>query len=201
MVRLAHQASGSMLHPIENKSMLAKTHAAAVHNVDIQKSILSIRGKRVMIDRDLALLYGVETKRLNEQVKRNIHRFPGEFMFQLTREEKNEVVANCDHLSSLKFSKVNPYAFTEHGTVMLAAVLNSGVAITMSIVIVKAFVNIRKWALTNELLAKRIDDLESKYDSKFKTVFTALRRLIDQPAVERNPIGFIKEKTTKEKPK
>ena len=77
-----------------------------------------------MLDRDLADLYGVETKRLNEQVRRNIGRFPAEFMFQLTREEKEEVVANCDHLRTIKFSKVNPFAFTEHGVIMLASVLN-----------------------------------------------------------------------------
>ena len=77
-----------------------------------------------MLDRDLAELYGVETKRLNEQVKRNINRFPADFMFQLSNKEKVEVVANCDHLRALKFSKTNPYAFTEHGAVMLASVLN-----------------------------------------------------------------------------
>ena len=86
-----------------------------------------------MIDRDLAELYGVETKRLNEQVKRNIDRFPLEFMFQLTNKEKEEVVANCDHLNSLKFSKTNPYAFTEHGAVMLASVLNSEQAVQTSL--------------------------------------------------------------------
>src|SRR6187399_2836946 len=95
----------------------------------IQNSILNLRGQKVMLDRDLAVLYGVETKRLNEQVKRNINRFPLDFMFQLTVKEKNWVVANCDHLQALKFSSMMPYAFTEHGAVMLASILNSDVAV------------------------------------------------------------------------
>ena len=91
----------------------------------IERSILLIRAHRVMLDADLARLYGVSTKRLNEQVKRNRDRFPPDFMFQLTQEEKQKVVANCDHLRNLKFSKSLPYAFTEHGAVMLASVLSS----------------------------------------------------------------------------
>ena len=89
----------------------------------LQKKIFTIRNKRVMIDRDLAELYGVPTKRLNEAVKRNKRRFPADFMFQLTNEEQAEVVANCDHLKNLKFSHQNAYAFTEHGVTMLASVL------------------------------------------------------------------------------
>ena len=95
----------------------------------IQQSILLIRGKRVMLDADLAQLYGVSTKRLNEQVKRNRDRFPEDFMFQLTVAEKTEVVAKCDHLAKLKYSPTHPYAFTEHGAIMLAAVLNTPRAI------------------------------------------------------------------------
>jgi len=106
----------------------------------VQDRILLIRGNRVIIDRDLAELYGVETKRLNEQVKRNISRFPEDFVFQLSQEEKDEVVANCDHLSRLKFSKVLPNAFTEHGAIMAANVLNSEHAIRASVFIVRAFV-------------------------------------------------------------
>ena len=91
----------------------------------IERLILVIRGQRIMLDADLARLYGVSTKRLNEQVKRNRERFPARFMFQLTAEEKAEVVANCDHLQKLKFSPVLPYAFTEHGAIMAATVLNT----------------------------------------------------------------------------
>ncbi|MGN0750973.1 MAG: ORF6N domain-containing protein [Treponema sp.] len=96
---------------------------------NIESKILSLRGKQVMIDRDLAELYGVETKRLNEQVKRNIERFPAEFCFQLTATEKAELVANCDHFNPLKHSTTEPYAFTEHGVTMLAAVLKSEIVL------------------------------------------------------------------------
>jgi len=99
----------------------------------IMSKILIIRGVKVMIDSDIAELYGVTTKRLNEQVKRNIKRFPADFMFQLTEKEKQKVVANCDHLKRVKFSPNNPFAFTEHGAVMLASVLNSDKAIIVNI--------------------------------------------------------------------
>jgi hypothetical protein len=99
----------------------------------IERSILVIRGEKVMLDADLAVLYGVTTKRLNEQVKRNRDRFPKDFIFQLTKREKREVVANCDHLKRLKFSPGLPYAFTEHGAIMLATVLNSPIAVKASI--------------------------------------------------------------------
>lgn len=99
----------------------------------IEQRILLIRGQRVMIDSDLAELYGVPTKRLNEQVKRNRERFPNDFMFQLTAEEKAEVVANCDHLNKLKFSKALPFVFTEHGAMMAGFMLNSPHAVEMSV--------------------------------------------------------------------
>lgn len=145
----------------------------------IQNSILYIRGQKVMLDRDLAELYGVETRRLNEQVKRNIDRFPVDFMFQLTREEKEEVVANCDHLKSLKFSKTNPYAFTEHGAIMLASILNTSLAVETSILVVRAFIQLRKLLASNEELALKINEMEQKYDSNFSVVFQALKQLID----------------------
>jgi len=154
-----------------------------------------------MIDRDLAGLYGVETKRLNEQVKRNIDRFPADFMFQLTDKEKEEVVANCDHLNSLKFAKTNPYAFTEHGAVMLASVLNSEQAVQTSILVVKVFVILRKSLVSHEELTRKIIALELKYDKSFSVVFQALKELIDQPKPERRRIGFIKQKDDNEEKK
>jgi hypothetical protein len=114
---------------------------------EIASRILWIRGKKVMLDRDLAELYGVTTKRLNEQVKRNSSRFPEDFMFQLTQEEKKEVVANCDHLKTLIFSPNLPFAFTEHGAVMLASVLNSETAIQANIQIVMVFTRLTEMAL------------------------------------------------------
>jgi hypothetical protein len=110
----------------------------------IEQAILLIRGEKVMLDIDLAVIYGVTTKRLNEQVKRNAGRFPPDFMFQLIETEKAEVVANCDHLARLKFSPHLPYAFTEHGALMLANVLNSERAAQTSVMVVRAFVKLRR---------------------------------------------------------
>ncbi|MEP6793538.1 MAG: ORF6N domain-containing protein [Saprospiraceae bacterium] len=156
----------------------------------IQNSILNIRDQKVMLDRDLAELYGVETKRLNEQVKRNLKRFPIDFMFQLTTEEKSGVVANCDHLQVLKFSHTNPYAFTEHGAVMLASILSTDLAVQTSVLVVRAFVELRKLLSTNEALAKKINNLEMKYDGQFDLVYKALKQLIEKPKPARKQIGF-----------
>ena len=109
----------------------------------IENRILLIRGEKIVIEADLAGFYGVPTKRLNEQVKRNVDRFPDDFMFQLTKNEKSEVVANCDHLENLKYSRSLPYAFTEHGAIMAASVLNSPRAIEVSVFIVRAFIKLR----------------------------------------------------------
>lgn len=129
-----------------------------------------------MLDRDLADLYIVETRRLNEQVKRNIDRFPKDFMFQLTKKEKDWVVANCPHLQSLKFSRTLPFAFTEHGAVMLASILNTDLAVQTSILVVRAFVQLRKILATNKNLARKINELELKYDNQFSVVFKALKQ-------------------------
>jgi len=110
----------------------------------IEKKILLIRGEKVMIDADIASLYGVATKVLNQAVKRNIERFPEDFMFQLTKEEKEEVVTNCDHLRQLKFSPNLPFAFTEHGAIMAATILNSPVAVQASIIVVRTFIRLRQ---------------------------------------------------------
>src|SRR5690554_3173283 len=110
----------------------------------IQSLIFTIRGEQVMLDRDLAAMYQVQVKRLNEQVKRNVNRFPESFRFQLSEDEKDELVANCDRFESLKHSSVNPYAFTEQGVAMLSAVLRSDVAVKISIEIINAFVQMRR---------------------------------------------------------
>jgi hypothetical protein len=156
----------------------------------IQESILTIRGQKVMLDRDLAVLFEVETKRLNEQVKRNIGRFPPDFMFQLTPEEKDWVVSNCEHLRTLKFSRTTPFAFTEHGAVMLASILNTEAAVKTSLLVVRAFIELRKMLVSHEELARKINALEMKYDVKFNVVFKALKQLIDKPNPERKAIGF-----------
>jgi phage regulator Rha-like protein len=152
----------------------------------IDRAILIIKGQKVMLDSDLADIYGVKTSRLNEQVKRNRDRFPNDFMFQLTNEEKQEVIANCDHLEKLKYSSTNPYAFTEHGTIMLASVLNTKMAIETSVLIVRAFVRLRELLSTHKELEKKILELESKYDEQFKLIFQAIRELMHQEKLDKD---------------
>ena len=159
----------------------------------IESLIFLIRGHKVMIDADLAELYGVTTKRLNEQVKRNKGRFPRDFMFQLTAREKAEVVANCDHLQKLKFSPVLPYAFTEHGAVMLASVLNSPVAVEASIQVVRAFVKLREILGTHRKLAVKLMELESRmqgHDDDITALFEAIRQLMEPSDKPARRIGF-----------
>src|SRR6266550_2241760 len=124
----------------------------------VQKTILLIRSEKVILDADLATLYGISTKRLTSLLKRNPGRFPDDFMFQLTNEEKAEVVANCDHLRRLKFSPNLPYAFTEHGAIMAANVLNSERAVEASVEIVRAFVRPRQLLASNVELSRRLDE-------------------------------------------
>jgi len=158
----------------------------------ITARILSIRGRKVMIDADLAELYGVTTKRLNEQIKRNRERFPEDFVIQLSRPERDEVVANCDHLARLKFSPKLPFAFTEHGAIMAANVVNSARAVEMSVHVVRAFLRLREMIGSHKELARRLDELESKYDEQFKVVFDAIRKLMAPPEPKpRRRIGFV----------
>jgi len=144
---------------------------------NLQDYIYTIRDKQVMLDRDLALLYQVETKVLNQAVKRNIDRFPQDFRFQLTNEEKNELVTNCDRFKNLKHSSSNPYAFTEQGISMLSAVLKSKIAIEVSIKIIRAFVQMRKVLLSNASIFQRLENVEQKlltHDKDFEKIFKAL---------------------------
>ena len=161
----------------------------------ITSRILIIRDQKVIIDRDLAELYHVETKRLNEQVKRNQNRFPLNFMFQLTKEEKDEVVAKCDHLENLKFSSYLPFAFTEHGILMVANVLNSDRAIGVSIQIIEAFVKMREIFTDNLNLKLEIEQIKKKLsnqDKNIELVFNYLDELIDKNEEPRNKIGYKK---------
>ena len=157
----------------------------------IEQRIFLIRNRKIMLDYDLSNLYGVVTKRLNEQVKRNIERFPEDFMFQLTKEEWQEVVANCDHLKNIRFSHSLPYAFTEHGILMLSSVLNSDKAIEVNIQIMRTFTKLRELMLVHKDLRIKIEEMEKKYDSQFRIVFNAIRRLLDPP-IKKNkaPLGF-----------
>ncbi|NLA25455.1 MAG: ORF6N domain-containing protein [Bacteroidales bacterium] len=143
----------------------------------IENKIFKIRGEQVMLDRDLAEMYQVEVKRLNEQVKRNIERFPELYRFQLNNEEKNELVANCDRFESLKHSSVNPYAFTEQGVAMLSSVLRSKIAVKVSIQIINAFVYMRKLIGQETIQHLRLSNIENKlveHDQKFNKLFSAI---------------------------
>jgi len=174
--------------------MKNKKNLVSIPEATIINKIIVIRGKNVMIDKDLAELYGVSTKRLNEQVKRNIKRFPDtELMFRLTKKEKAEVVAKCDHLKSLKYSSFLPFVFTEHGAVMLASVLNSDKAIQMNIHIVKTFNKMREVLLTHRdllLKAERVEHRINDHDGQIETLFTYIKELIREKSKPRKKIGF-----------
>ncbi|MGA2516830.1 MAG: ORF6N domain-containing protein [Thermodesulfobacteriota bacterium] len=165
----------------------------------IERSILLIRGQKVMLDRDLASLYGVTTKVLNQAVKRHKDRFPEDFMFQLTIEEariwwtevrggglRSQIVT----LKRGQHIKYRPYAFTEHGILMLSSVLNSKTAIKVNIEIMRAFVRLRRILASHADLARKLEALEKKYDAQFKIVFDAIRQLMAPPEPKRRPIGF-----------
>jgi hypothetical protein len=150
----------------------------------IKNKIFTIRGLQVMLDRDLAELYQVETKVFNQAVKRNENRFPDDFRFQLSEIEKTELVTNCDRFSSLKHSSVNPYAFTEQGVSMLSAVLKSDIAVDVSVKIIRSFVNMRKFISNNALIFQRLEMLEQKQfsnDEKFNKLFEAIEEKSIKP--------------------
>jgi hypothetical protein len=162
----------------------------------IEKAILIIRDQKVMLDQDLAALYGVPTKRLNEQVKRNLARFPEDFMFQLTAEEaealRSQIATSKPARGGRRYL---PFAFTEQGVAMLSSVLNSDRAIEVNIAIVRAFVRLREILATHKDLAKKLEELEKKlgqHDESFRVVFEAIRRLMAPPtaAEKKRHIGF-----------
>ena len=158
----------------------------------IQNMIYFIRGEKVMLGQDLALLYGVKTKRLNEQVKRNIKRFPQDFMFQLTKVEYENLRSQFA-TSSWGGERYEPLVFTEQGVAMLSSVLNSERAISVNIEIMRTFVKIKQMIFEHKEVWKKIEDMEKKYDGQFKVVFTALRQLLQtpkEPEKKKLPIGF-----------
>ena len=160
----------------------------------IESKIFIMREMKVMLDRDIAELYGVETKYVNRQVRRNITRFPNEFMFRLTAKEKRELVTKCHRFNRLKHSTSLPYAFTEHGALMLANVIKSPTAVEMSVAIVKAFIKLREMALSYKELQKKIEDMEGKYDKQFGIVFKTIKQLLEPPPVPKRSkrrIGFV----------
>ena len=158
-----------------------------------QDLIRRVRGQAVILDADLAALYGVTTKRLNEQIRRNHQRFPEDFAFQLSEQEWNSLRSQFATLKRGQHRKYRPYAFTEHGAIMAANVLNSEQAIQMSVAVVRAFIKLRRMALSVEALARKVNELEKKYDERFRFVFDAIRELMNPPEPPRRHIGFNKD--------
>jgi hypothetical protein len=178
--------------------------------VQVERRIYLIRGEKVMLDYDLAFLYGVETKVLNRAVKRNIDRFPSDFFFQLTVDELDSLrcqigtskTASRGDWTNLRFQigtsrrgshggrRYLPYAFTEHGVAMLSSVLRSKRAVQVNIAIMRTFVRLREMLLSNADLARKLNALEKKYDAQFKVVFDAIRELMTPPEPPRRQIGF-----------
>ncbi len=159
-----------------------------IPNERLEKAIFLIRGEKVMLDRDLAELYGVETRVLNQGVRRNLERFPSDFMFELTRDEILGI-SQFVTSSSLKFSK-RVTVFTEQGVAMLSTVLRSKRAIAVNVEIMRTFVKLRQILSSNEELARRLNDLEGRYDKQFKVVFDAIRLLMKPKQLKRKEIGF-----------
>ena len=195
--------TGRNLRPVIDHNMAKKNEIVKVEQEQIpatnhiENLIVDVRGKQTMLDRDLAMLYGVTTKRLNEQVKRNIERFPEHFRFQLTDNETEELVANCDRLRMLKHSSVNPFVFTEQGVAMLSTVLHSDTAISVSIQIMDAFTAMRHFIAANAQAFQRLEIIErnqlalnvhlAENDKKFEEVF---RRLDDGSTTPKQAIFY-----------
>jgi len=159
----------------------------------VERMILEIRGRKVILDSDLASLYGVETRALNQAVRRNERRFPGDFQFRLTKEEKEKVVTDCDHLANLRFSPHLPVAFTEHGALMAASVLNSEAAVAMSVSVVRAFVRLRAMISSQAETLRKLEELEARvgeHDKTLVSLVAAVRQLMLPPAAPRPTIGF-----------
>ena len=158
----------------------------------IERAILVLRGHKVMVDADLALLYEVEVKALNQAVKRNLERFPSDFMFQLTHEEAELLRSQSVTLKPGRgqHRKYLPYAFTEQGVAMLSSVLRSQRAVQVNIEIMRAFVRLRRLLATHADLARKLAELEKKYDAQFRVVFDAIRQLMAPPDPPRRRVGF-----------
>jgi hypothetical protein len=173
-------------------SAIAQGVKAVVPIERVERAIFIARGHRVIFDETLAQLYGVSTKRLNEQVRRNSHRFPDDFMFQLASDEWASLRSQIATLRPDRgqHRKYLPCVFTEHGAVMAANVLNSPTAVQASIQVVRAFVRLRQLLASHEELARKLEALERKYDKRFRVVFDTIRALMTPPETKRRPIGF-----------
>ena len=184
---------------LKGGAMATTQRTAPVPIEHITQSILVLRGQRVLLDTELAVLYGVTTKRFNEQVRRNRERFPEDFMFQLTPEELTSLRSQFATLKGGRgrHRKYLPYAFTEHGAIMAATILNSPRAVEMSVYVVRAFVQLRELLSSNRELARRFAQLETRLDKKLTehdvaiaAILSAIRELMHPPPPEQRPIGF-----------
>ena len=173
---------------------MTKRGAPVVPIKSIESSIFLIRGQKVMLSRHLAALYEVEPRALVQAVKRNIERFPSDFMFQLTPEEFGNLKSQIVISSWGGLRRASPYAFTEQGVAMLSSVLRSGRAVRVNIEIMRAFVKLREMLAMHKDLARKLEALERKYDAQFKVVFDAIRQLMAPPQVKRRRIGFAGER-------
>ena len=209
---LCDPVSGNSLHvaritAVEVVSALARRHRkgdidqasfdtlVARFQLDLRTQlILTIRGRKVLIDADLATIYGVETRTLNQAVKRNAERFPEDFIFTLTASEKSEVITNCDHLVQLKFARSLPFAFTEHGAIMAATVLNSKQAVTMSVYVVRAFIQMREQLVANSEILRRLAEIDKtllQHNAGLRDIYQKLLPLLQRaPDPSRRRIGF-----------
>jgi len=169
--------------------------AGVVPSERIERSILLIRGHKVMLDADLAALYGVETRQLVRAVKRNISRFPHDFMFQLSKDEFENLRCHFGTSSQWGGRRYPPYAFTEQGVAMLSSVLKSRRAVQVNIEIMRTFVRLRRMLASHADLARKLEALEKKYDAQFKVVFDAIRQLMmpPEPELPKKRIGFLVE--------
>ena len=179
---------------------LAKKETSIIPVERIQKCIYLLRGQKVMLDKDLAGLYGITTKRLNEQVQRNIDRFPSDFMFQLNNEETEALRSQfATSKRGRGGRRYNPYVFTEQGVAMLSSVLRSKRAVEVNIAIMRTFVQLRRILADNALLRRKIEAMERKYDEKFQQVFAVLKQMVKVEKKPRRPFGFHSKKNEKTK--
>jgi hypothetical protein len=182
-------------HKSTSRSATKTAGASLVPIERVERAILLLRGHRVMLDADLASLYGVETGALTRAVRRNANRFPADFMFQLTKQEFEDLRRQSGISSAWGGRRYAPYAFTEQGVAMLSSVLRSERAVLVNIEIMRAFVRLRQMLASHADLARKLAQLERKYDAQFKVVFDAIREMMERPdSGDKNPIGFIPPK-------
>jgi len=192
----SHSAEPAVLLEVANCDLIewSLTMKKTLVNVPIERveqAILFVRGEKVILDADLAELYGVTTTRLNEQIKRNQNRFPKDFAFRLTKQEFTNLMSQFATSSSRHGGRRKlPLVFTEHGALMAANVLNSKTAVQASVHVVRAFTRLRQMLASNVELSRKLGDLERKYDAQFKVVFDAIRQLMAPPETKRKQIGF-----------